>query len=116
MSRAVNRHVLRAHVRERVLLTRVRTCEIVVMNGAMVEPIPLTEGAEHNLLTDEAFGYLTKAGSSTYKAFTCLDTNPPVQPKGGSIFLYNLGPDHSKWEANKKKIRYVGTIKLLCCC
>ena len=68
------------------------------------EPIPLTEGAECNLSAAEVYKYLTKAGSIC-KISTCSSTNPPIQPKGGSIFLYDLGTDSSKWEGNKKKIR-----------
>ena len=69
------------------------------------EAVPLTENAKFNLSAAEAYQYLNKAGN-IYKESTCLGTNPPVQPRGGSIFLYNLGPDQLKWEANKKKIRY----------
>ena len=69
------------------------------------EAIPLTENAKFNLSAAEAYKYLNKAGN-IYKESTCLRANPPVQPRGGSIFLYNLGADQLKWEANKKKIRY----------
>ena len=68
------------------------------------EAIPLTESEKCNLSAAEAYEYLTKAGN-VYKESTCLDANPPVQPRGGSIFLYDLGPDRLKWEANKRKIR-----------
>ena len=60
------------------------------------EVIPLTETAECNLSTSEAYEYLTKAGN-VYKQSTCLYPNPPVQPRGCSIFLYDLGPDQLKW-------------------
>ena len=69
------------------------------------EVLPLTESAKCNLSAAEAYEYLTKAGN-VYKKLTCLSPYPPVQPRGGSIFLYDLGPEKSKWEANKKKIRY----------
>ena len=68
------------------------------------EAIPLTESADCNLATAEAYEYLTKA-RNIYKDVTCSSTNPPIQPKGGSIFLYDLGADSSKWKENKKKIR-----------
>ena len=67
------------------------------------EAIPVTQKEENNLSDAEAYSYLTKAGN-VYKNFTRC-TNPPVQPKGGSIFIFDLGPDQSKWEVNKRKIR-----------
>ena len=30
---------------------------------------------------------------------------PPVQPKEGEIFLFDLGPDKSVWESYKRKFR-----------
>ena len=50
------------------------------------EVIPLTETAKCNLSASEVYEYLTKAGN-VYKESTCLCANPPVQPRGGSIFL-----------------------------
>ena len=60
------------------------------------EAIPLTEAriAIWQLL-HEACEYLTKA-RNIYKDATCSSTNPPIQPKGGSIFLYDLRVDSSK--------------------
>jgi len=78
------------------------------------EVLPLTESAKCNLSAAEAYEYLTKAGN-VYKKLTCLSPNPPVQPRGGSIFLYDLGPEKSKWEANKKKIRYFVCVSYLNC-
>ena len=52
------------------------------------EVLPLTESAKCNLSAAEAYEYLTKAGN-VYKKLTCLSLNPPVQPRGGSIFLYD---------------------------
>ena len=46
--------------------------------------------------------YLTKAGN-VYKESTCLCANPPVQPRGGLIFLYDLGPDQLKWERTRRR-------------
>ena len=73
---------------------------VIDSSEALVEVIPLTENAECNLSAAE----VNKA-RNVYKKLTCLDANPPVQPRGVSIFLYDLGPDQLKWEANKKKIR-----------
>ena len=77
---------------------------VIDSSEALVEVIPLTENAECNLSAAEVYKYLNKA-RNVYKKLTCLDANPPVQPRGVSIFLYDLGPDQLKWEANKKKIR-----------
>ena len=46
------------------------------------EVITLTENAEHNLSANQAYEYLSKAGS-IYKDYVCLSANPCVQPKGG---------------------------------
>ena len=29
------------------------------------------------------------------------------KPKGGTLLLYDLGPDETQWESNKKKLRLV---------
>ena len=40
-----------------------------------------------------------------------LDANPPIQPKGGTMFLYDLGLDEAQWEVKKKKLRQVELVK-----
>ena len=32
-----------------------------------------------------------------------LDANPPIQPKGGIVFLYDLGLDETQWELSQEK-------------
>ena len=34
---------------------------------------------------------------------TCL---PPVLPKAGELYVYDLGDDTDKWDSNKRKIRF----------
>jgi len=75
---------------------------VMGLSETLVEVIPLTENTTCNLSTAEAYKYLNKAGN-VYKKLVCLGANPPVQPRGGLIFLYDLGPDQLKWEVNKKK-------------
>ena len=70
----------------------------MVMDSSKV--IPLTEIAECNLSTSEAYEYLTKAGmfTSNQRAYTpTLLYSPEVARYSYMIQL--------KWEANKKKIR-----------
>ena len=31
---------------------------------------------------------------------------PPVLPKEGEVYLFDLGPDNASWEQMKKKYRY----------
>ena len=39
--------------------------------------------------------YLENA-NTTYKEYiNTLDSNPPIQPKGGTVFLYDLGLDEA---------------------
>ena len=45
--------------------------------------------------------YLENA-DTTYKEYiNTLDANPPIQPKGGTVFLYDLGLDEAQWEVKK---------------
>ena len=49
--------------------------------------------------------YLENAGT-TYKDYiNTSESNPPVRPKGGTVFLYDLGFDEAQWELKKKKLR-----------
>jgi len=49
--------------------------------------------------------YLENA-DTTYKDYiNTSDSNPPVQPKGGTVFLFDLGLDEAQWEVKKKKLR-----------
>ena len=33
-----------------------------------------------------------------------LSTAPPVQPEGGTVFLYNLGENSKTWDLQKRQI------------
>ena len=55
------------------------------------ECVPIRTDAYNNLTSEEVYELLTNAEALYYQ----LSTEPPVQPKGGCIFLYNLGPDES---------------------
>jgi hypothetical protein len=43
---------------------------------------------------------------SLLKEVKVLSQVPPVKPRGGTLFQYDLGDDPSTWEATKKKLRY----------
>ena len=64
----------------------------------------ISSDANEALETGEVVDYLDNA-SITYKEFLNTSVNPPVQPKGGTLLLYDLGPDETQWESNKKKLR-----------
>ena len=63
--------------------------------------VPVTEDARDNLKSAEVYQYFIRALNREL----LLSLAPPVQPKVGSIYLYDLGPDSDKWESLKKKIR-----------
>ena len=46
---------------------------------------------------------LNEINSST--SAKCLSTAPPVQPRGGQLFVYDLGPDEKLWERKRRKFR-----------
>ena len=63
--------------------------------------VPAVEDAVNNLTSAEAHNYFSKAISGKLQ----ISVDPPVQPKGGNLYIYNLGPDSDKWEQEKKKLR-----------
>ena len=48
--------------------------------------------------------YLDEAATK-HKDFLNRAVNPPVKPIGGTVFLFDLGPNEAQWETNKKKLR-----------
>jgi len=52
-------------------------------------------------------GLEASEAATTYKEYLNHTVNPPVQPNGGEVFLFDLGPDETRWENNKKKLRSV---------
>ena len=49
--------------------------------------------------------YLENAGTTYEDYINTLEWNPPVWPKGGTVFLNDLGFDEAQWELKKKKLR-----------
>ena len=68
--------------------------------------IPISTEANQSLEASEVVDYLNKA-ATTYKEYLNHSVNPPVQPNGGTVFLFDLGPDEARWEKNKKKLRCI---------
>ena len=66
--------------------------------------IPISTGANQGLEANEVVNYLG-AAVTTYKEYLNCTLKPPVQPKGGTLFLFDLGSNESQWENNKKKIK-----------
>ena len=73
------------------------------------ECTPVAEDAVTNLTSAEAYDYLSKAGSGKLQ----LSAVPPVQPKAGSVYVYDLGDDSDTWEASKRKLRFVQSIQYI---
>jgi len=67
--------------------------------------IPILTDANQGLEANEVVDYLVEAATK-HKEFLNPALNPPVQPNGGTVFLFDLGPNETQWEANKKKLRY----------
>ena len=66
------------------------------------ECIPVKTSVLKSLDAEEAYELLVHASSKHKKQ---ISTAPSVQPKGGTVFLYNLGEDSDKWDLQKKKLR-----------
>ena len=67
------------------------------------ESRPIKSNANRALLVHEVMQFLKNANTE-YKNY--LSTAPAVQPQGGMLFLFDLGPDKEKWELMKRKLRY----------
>ena len=67
------------------------------------ESRPIRSNANRALLVNEVMQFLENANTK-YKKY--LSTTPAVQPQGGMLFLFDLGPDKEKWELMKRKLRY----------
>ena len=66
--------------------------------------------ATDSLTNDEVYDYL--ANVEKYREFINHSVHPPVKPNGGSVFIFDLGPNEEEWEERKKKLRYDGTISI----
>ena len=71
--------------------------------------IPISTDVNLGLEASEVVDYLNEAGT-TYKEYLNRAVIPPVQPNGGTVFLFDLGPDETRWESNKKKLRYLAVL------
>ena len=76
------------------------------MSGSGTECVPVKTGIFHNLSSEEAYDLLVNAPKNKDK----LSTAPPVQPEGGTVFLYNLGENSETWVGateETNKVRYL---------
>ena len=69
-----------------------------------VNCVPISTDANQGLEANEV-DYLGEATTKHRDFLNCV-VKPPVQPNGGTIFLFDLGPNEAQWETNKKKLRY----------
>ena len=70
------------------------------MNFDHEECIPIKSDVCRNLSTEEVYDLLVHTRS----------TAPPVKPKGGTIFLYNLDENTETWDLKNRQIRCACTI------
>lgn len=66
--------------------------------------IPISTDANQGLEANEVVDYLDEAATK-HKDFLNRAVNSPVKPIGGTVFLFDLGPNEAQWETNKKKLR-----------
>ena len=65
---------------------------------------PIMEGVTDTLPVSKVHDVFCKATSDYAGNISSL---PPVQPRGATVFLFNLGDDEAQWELKKKKFRFV---------
>ena len=70
----------------------------------MLTVLPISMDANEVLEANEVVDYLVEVVTK-HKDFLNCALTPPVQPIGGTVFLFNLGPNEAQWEINKKKLR-----------
>ena len=66
------------------------------------ESVCVRSDAFDSLDAGEVYDLLSNA-DTVYKDM--FSTVPPVQPVGGSVFLFDLGPDESQWDLKRKRLR-----------
>jgi hypothetical protein len=76
---------------------------MVETNSDSDQCVPMRKDVDVNLTAAEVYDILSD--SSTYKK--CLSSLPPVQPKGGTLYVYDLGNDGTEdtWKVKKRKLR-----------
>ena len=70
------------------------------------ESRPIRSNANRAILVNEVMQFLENANTKYKKYLSTTPLTPAVQPQGGMLFLFDLGPDKEKWELMKRKLRY----------
>ena len=65
---------------------------------------PFKTSTIHNLEGDEVLNYFNQAAQSNTVVVSSL---PPVLPRAGELYIFDLGPEESQWDNKKKKMRYL---------
>ena len=65
---------------------------------------PVMVQANETLTVAEVYNFLSNANSK-YEEY--ISNEPPVKPRGGSIFLFDLGKDETVWDHKRRQLRYV---------
>ena len=64
--------------------------------------VPIISNAQKNMETEEILDIFRRA---TEEFSDKISNVPPVLPIEGEVYLFDLGPDSSLWDKNKKKFR-----------
>ena len=73
------------------------------MEQAITVTAPVRSDGYENLEGDQVLDIFQNA---TTKYRDSIARAPPVLPKEGEVYLFDLGPDNASWEQMKKKYRY----------
>ena len=65
---------------------------------------PVMVQANETLTVAEVYNFLSNANSK-YEEY--ISNEPPVKPRGGSIFLFDLGKNGTVWDHKRRQLRYV---------
>ena len=65
---------------------------------------PVMVQANETLTVAEVYNFLSNANSK-YEEY--ISNEPQVKPRGGSIFLFDLGKDETVWDHKGRQLRYV---------
>ena len=71
---------------------------------------PFRRDVHQNLEADEVLKMFCTI--STQQQLLC--NAPPVLPKGGELYIFDLGEDSNKWESWKRKFRLVSLLIISC--
>ncbi|KAL5464050.1 hypothetical protein EMCRGX_G033007 [Ephydatia muelleri] len=75
------------------------------------QAIPVTATEMNSLDAERVWDYFLNASSDGFNGK--ISSVPPALPTEGQVFVFDLGPDKSLWENNKRKFSQVGQLSQL---